>query len=81
MTLGAHFLLRGLESHASLSMLRDLNGRLQLLLQYDAKVIDGWAEDVPMISYVCIIIELHIWIYIYIYSFFHNHGSVEDGYM
>ena len=46
------FSLRGLESHASLSMLRDLNGRLQLLLQYDAKVIDGWAEEVPMISYV-----------------------------
>ena len=37
----AHFLcvfFGGLESHASLSMLRDLNGRLQLLLQYDAKV-------------------------------------------
>ena len=61
MTLGAQFSLRGLESHASLSMLRDLNGRLQLLLQYDAKVIDGWAADVPMISYVCILIELDMW--------------------
>ena len=35
-----HYWLLRLESHASLSMLRDLNGRLQLLLQYDAKALE-----------------------------------------